>query len=199
MFEPYLAKAMDYGQYRNLLQDLMAQGKTTGHTQSEAYLGYAKLNLQRMQRLEKTAELSPEMKQTLSAVRNDLIWLVITEGWCGDAAQNLPYFEKMEQFCPEISLKLILRDDHPELMDRYLTNGARSIPKLICLEKNSGTELFLWGPRPAELQTLVMEMKKNNVSSEEKSLVVQKWYNADKGAQLQKEFIQLIGDLKQIV
>lgn len=184
---------MNYGRYRSLLQDLLAQGKTTGHNQSEQYLGYAKLNLQRMQRLEKTAELTGELMETLGRLKQDLVWLVITEGWCGDAAQNLPFFEKMERACPRISLRLVLRDDNPELMDSYLTNGTRSIPKLICLEKDTLTERFNWGPRPAALQTLVLEMKKNQVSSEEKSLTVQKWYNADKGWSLQKEFIQLIG------
>lgn len=186
---------MSYRQYHDLLQDLWVQGKTTGNNQSEASLGYAKLNLQRMQRLEKTTELTAELKAVCANVHEEFIWLVITEGWCGDASQNLPVFEKIELACPHITLKLVLRDENPELMDRYLTNGTRSIPKLICIKKETGQELFIWGPRPTELQHIVTELKNNHVSSEEKSLIVQKWYNADKTQSVQKEFTQLVSEL----
>lgn len=188
----YIQKAINYKQYRNLLQDLMAQGKTTGDNQSEEYLHYAKLNLQRMLRLEKTTVLSTDLTKACASVTKEVVWLVITEGWCGDAAQNIPVFEKITEICDKIELKLILRDEHPELMNAYLTNGSKAIPKLICVEKASGKELFVWGPRPADLQTLVMDLKAEGASLEDKSLQVQKWYNADKTLSVQAEFTTLL-------
>ncbi|MCC6372569.1 MAG: thioredoxin family protein [Bacteroidia bacterium] len=188
----YLQQALNYSEYKQLIQTLFAQGKTTGHNQSAELIDYAKLNIQRMMRVEKTTQIGDSLKATLNKIKGNYIWLVITEGWCGDAAQNLPAFELIEKVCPKIELKLILRDDNPELIDRYLTNGSRSIPKLICFEKETLTELFVWGPRPQALQNKVVELVKENMPKEERGLFIQKWYNADKSASLQHEMHDLI-------
>lgn len=186
---------MSYAQYKNLLEDLLAQGKTTGPNQSEEYLGYAKINLQRMHRLEKTTVLGEELRAALSKLTNSYILLGITEGWCGDAAQNLPVFHLIEKEFPAFTLKLILRDEHPQIMDQYLTNGSRSIPKVICLEKSSLHEKFVWGPRPAVLQDIVMQMKKEGKTKSEKGLITQNWYNSDKTRSLQMELVNLVQHL----
>lgn len=183
---------MSYSQYILLLNELMQHGKTTGLNQSAEYLAYAKINLQRMARLEKTVEILPELKTQLRSINSGYTWLALTEGWCGDAAQNLPVIEAMAQQNPNIHLRVLLRDENPELMNLYLTNGAKSIPKLICLERDTMKEVFTWGPRPAVLQSLVMELKVKGVSLEEKGLIVQKWYNTDKTHSIQNEFAQLL-------
>jgi len=187
-----LEKAMNYPQYKNLLEDLMAQGKTTGDNQSEEYIHYTKINLQRMHRLEKTTVIDQSLKLALSKKTNTYVLLAITEGWCGDAAQNLPVFHALENELKNVELKLVLRDEHLELMDQYLTNGSRSIPKIICVDKATLKELFVWGPRPAALQEIVLQLKKENMSHEEKGLVTQNWYNADKTKSLQAEILNLV-------
>jgi hypothetical protein len=188
----YLKNTLNYLQYRKLIDDLMAQGKTTGDNQSADYLNYAKLNHARMQRLDKTTQLTEQIKEQLNKISKQYIWLVLTEGWCGDAAQNIPPLHFMAQHNPNIQLHLLLRDENLELMDKYLTNGGRSIPKLICLEKETLKEIFVWGPRPAEAQNIVTQLLANNATLEEKSNVIQKWYNADKTLSLQNEFIDLL-------
>ncbi|PBQ32219.1 thioredoxin family protein [Sphingobacteriaceae bacterium] len=190
-----LDKAMSYAQYRSLLEDLLAHGKTTGPNQSEEYIAYAKINLQRMQRLEKTINLEEDLKKALLNVSGKYLLLIITEGWCGDAAQNLPIFHLIEKTCEAIELKLILRDEHLEIMDRYLTNGARSIPKVIFLDKITLEEKFVWGPRPSALQEIVVQLKKENKSHTEKGLITQNWYNADKTKSLQNEILKLVRNL----
>jgi hypothetical protein len=192
---PLLQQAMDYPAYKQLLETLMAEGKTTGPNQSEEYLHYAKINLQRMQRLDKTVVLSQELLDVLSKVSTPCYWVILTEGWCGDAAQNLPVFRYIEQACPAIGLRILLRDEHPEVIDQYLTNGSRSIPKLICLEKDSLKERFVWGPRPAALQEIVTGLIREKKTLEEKGLVVQNWYNTDKTQSLQRELTGLIQHL----
>ncbi len=188
----YIDKAMNYTQYMDLLEGLMTQGKTTGSNQSEDYLNYAKLNLARMHRLNKTATLSPELKTALQKVNSGFIFLVLTEGWCGDAAQNIPTMHLIEIENKNIELKLVLRDENLELMDKHLTNGGRSIPKLICLEKESLKEVFTWGPRPEAIQQTVLELKEKKASPMEKAEIVHKWYTADKTLSLQKELETLI-------
>ncbi|MBA3679783.1 MAG: thioredoxin family protein [Bacteroidetes bacterium] len=183
---------MDYQNYLDLLNNLMAEGKTTGPDQSEDYLNYAKLNLARMNRLNKTATLTTELKETLQKVNFPCIFLVLTEGWCGDAAQNIPTLHLIEEECKNIELKLILRDENLELMDQYLTDGGRSIPKLICLSKVSLKEIFTWGPRPEAVQHIMLELKEKKAEKSEKAEKIHKWYAADKTLSLQKELKDLI-------
>lgn len=187
-----LGDAMSFETYERLLETLLSQGKTTGTTQNDEFLNYAKVNLQRMHRLHKTLVLNPDLLQALTAIKGEYIWLVITEGWCGDASQNLPYLQAISKACPQIQLRLILRDEHLDIIDQYLTNGGRAIPKLICLKKEGLHECFVWGPRPLALQTIVLELKHKGVTKEEKGLVTQKWYNANAGHELQQEILALI-------
>lgn len=191
-----LNSALTYNEYKNLLEGLLKQGKTTGANQSEEYLNFAKINLQRMHRLEKTIQISNELKDSVTNLNQNYVWLVITEGWCGDASQNLPVLNKIAELNPHIELKFILRDENPEIMNLYLTNGAKSIPILVCLEKNNLKELFVWGPRPKALQHIVTELLKQGVSKEEKGIITQKWYNEDKSLSLQTEIQALLQRLK---
>ncbi|MCA0431078.1 MAG: thioredoxin family protein [Bacteroidetes bacterium] len=189
--EKYLKKSYTYKEYISLLENLMLQGKTTGETQTDELINYANLNLARIHRLEKTVEITPELKELILNIKHNYTWLVITEGWCGDAAQNITPLYFITQLNPKINLALVLRDDNLDLMDKYLTNGGRSIPKLICLDENN-KEIFNWGPRPIAAQKIVQELMANKATLEEKSLTIQKWYNTDKTLSLQNEFVELI-------
>ena len=80
---------------------------------------------------------------------------MIAEDWCGDASSTVPVLAKLADAVPGLELRVILRDQHPEVMDRYLTNGSRSIPIVIALDEQF-RELGHWGPRPRELQAWVM-------------------------------------------
>lgn len=188
----YVDKSMNYKHYVDLLDSLMAQGKTTGQNQSDDYLNYAKLNLARMHRLNKTATLTNELKEVLQKVKSNFIFLVLTEGWCGDAAQNIPTMHLIEKETKNIELKLILRDENLDLMDKHLTHGGRSIPKLICLKADTLECVFTWGPRPEAVQQTVLELKEKNASLMEKAEIVHTWYAQDKTLSLQKELEGLI-------
>ncbi|MCE3259422.1 MAG: thioredoxin family protein [Bacteroidetes bacterium] len=187
-----LGKAMSYTEYRILIDSLLLQNKTTGSDQSEDMIGYAKLNQQRMQRLEKNNVISDHLKDAVAALPKPVIFLVLTEGWCGDAAQNVPVFHFIEKLSDKIELKLLLRDEHPEIMNDYLTDGSRSIPKLICLDKETLKELFVWGPRPAPCQQVMLDMKAKNASKKEKGEAIHLWYARDKSQTLQKEITELL-------
>jgi len=190
-------QAMDYEAYRSMIDDLLEEGKTTGTNHSDVIIDYTKMNVQRMKRLDKQVELSESLQEELEALDRKRIWLVLTEAWCGDAAQNVPVIAKMAEQTDNIDLKFILRDENLEIMDEYLTNGGRSIPKLVCLDAETLDELGSWGPRPAEAQQKAMQWKKDeSISKEEWAEKLHKWYASDKTEQLQDEFEELIAGWK---
>ena len=188
----YLESALSYEAYKLLVDDLLAKGKATGTNHSEAFLHYSHLNQQRMHRLEKTILLLPGIKERILSISKPQTWLVLTEGWCGDAAQSLPVMQTLAQLNPLIRLRIILRDENLELMDQYLTNGvSRSIPKLIALDTDSLEVLFTWGPRPAPLQELFYQMKADGMAYDPIKEELQRWYNTDKTATIQQEISDL--------
>jgi hypothetical protein len=187
-----LGRCMDYGAYKELLERLLKEGRTTGHEQGEEKIANAKVNFQRMLRVERDIMLNDELSTALEAVKGKYTWVVITEGWCADTAQQMPVFAEVSAKFPAVSLCLLLRDDNPQVMDQYLTNGTRSIPKLISIERDTLKEVFVWGPRPVELQDMILKLKKENASKEQKGLLLQKWYNTDKTQSLQLELARLV-------
>lgn len=191
-----IKNAMSYDEYRQLINELLEEGKTTGPRQSEGLTRYTRMNVHRMNRLDKTTELKQGLKEKLEDLDREWTWLVLTEGWCGDAAQNVPVFNKIAEASPKIRLRFILRDENPEIMDEYLTYGTRSIPKLIALDSDTLEELGTWGPRPAAAQHLVQKWK-DQFSKKEWAEKLHKWY-ADNGTQrIQSEFEELIEEWKE--
>jgi hypothetical protein len=187
----YIDRSLAFDEYRSLLDRLLAEGKTTGADQSEAMLGYGRLNRARMKRLETTAVLDEVVESAIANLDVDWIWLILTEGWCGDAAQNIPVIEKIAAANHGIETRYLLRDENLELMDRYLTNGSRSIPKLIAIDRKSGNVLGSWGARPQAAQELFYRLKDEGLEKPAIMEQVQRWYLADNGLSLQREFVEL--------
>ena len=121
-----------------------------------------KLNLHRMTRIEKYYSVSEELKNIILRVDKQQTWMIISETWCGDSAQIIPYIAKMLELNSRFDLKIILRDVNPDIMDLYLTNGTRSIPILVAFDQN-GVELFRWGPRPQEAKDLFADLKSQGI------------------------------------
>ncbi len=187
-------KSYTYDQFLELLDNLLTEGRTTGTNQSEEYLHYAKLNLQRMRRWNKTYEISKALHdQVRKQQAQD--WWVITEGWCGDSAQNLPAIAKMAAAAAgKINLRIVLRDENPAIMDQYLTNGtARSIPILVAFDRED-RQLFKWGPRPEPAHALLLQWKSkaDPESFEEFEKQMHTWYTQDKGHTLEAEIGALL-------
>ena len=187
-----LQKSISFQEYIELTENLLAENKTTGTDHSEFMVDYTRLNMQRMRRLRRTTLLLEELRDTLDSLQKKMVWVVLTEAWCGDAAQIVPVIAEIARYSDKIDLHLLLRDGHPEVMDGYLTNGSRSIPKLICLEADKLKELGSWGPRPAAAQQMVMEGKKLNLSKEDFIQRVHKWYADNKTLDTKKELLEKI-------
>lgn len=185
-------RSISFNEYYTLVEKLATEGGTTGDDQSQAMIDYTKLNYSRIKRILKTTDAIPEINETLACFSDKITWLVIAESWCGDAAQNVPVMQIMAEVNPNITVRVILRDDNPELMNQYLTNGGKSIPKLICLDENLN-ELGTWGPRPQFLQDWMKKEKANpTMEMSELKEQFQIWYTKDKGQTLQKEMLLLM-------
>jgi hypothetical protein len=105
--------------------------------------------------------------------------LVLAEEWCGDGANSVPYLARLAEATPGLELRILSRDEHPDLMDSHLTEGTRSIPVVMILDEEF-REVGWWGPRPAPLQALFLRDIKN-LPKEERYSRLRAWYAQDRG------------------
>lgn len=190
-----LENSFNYQEYMDLMEDLVLSESTTGEINKDR-VDFTALNYKRSMRLNKKLQLSESQTSTFNEVGMKQTWLVITESWCGDAAQTLPVLNKLAETSENIELRIILRDEHPELMDNFLTNGTRSIPKLIILDSDREV-VTSWGPRTAAATKLVTDYKEKfgKIDAEFKTQL-QKWYNTDKGVSIINELSEIIEKFK---
>ena len=182
MIKNSLPKAISYEAFEHLIDRLLLEGKTTGEDQSEFMVSLTKLNRQRMKRIDNTLEFTPEQLAPFEQIAKGQLWLVISEAWCADGAQIVPVLAKIAQSNPLIDLKIVLRDENPDLMNQYLTNGGKAIPILIIADAQSLEVLHVWGPRPKVATQMVEAYKKEHGKlTPEFKEDLQKWYNQDKG------------------
>lgn len=185
--------------YKNYLEQGITYAEYFGNAEKEAtiepkegYLAYVPQNVQRMKRIGKTLQLSESIKQLVKSLENDINWLIISEHWCGDAAQILPIFDAIARFSEgKINLKIVYRDKNLALMDAHLTGQSRSIPKLIQLD-NHFNIIGIWGPRPAVAQKMVLELKQNIETAPKYADILHKWYADDKQQTTQQEILTLL-------
>ncbi|MDB9931508.1 thioredoxin family protein [Flavobacteriales bacterium] len=189
--EKGISESLTYNDYRELVANLLGQNKSTTKNGDESLVGYSKLNNSRMKRLDKTFKLDEEVKQKVKTIENKVTWVVLTEGWCGDAAQNIPIINKIAEKNENIELKLVLRDENPELINEFLTNGNQSIPKLIQIEDGKVTKK--WGPRPSIATKMIADYKaEHGVVDAEIKKDLQLWYNKDKGLNTVDDIMELL-------
>ena len=187
-----LGKAITYDTYRTLVGELAEQGSNTGAEQTEALANYTQLNHKRMKRWDKTFKVTEETKERLGALKDKITWVVLTESWCGDAAPSLPVMNRLAELSPNLDLKVVLRDDNLPLMDAFLTNNARSIPKLVAVDTEKHEVLGTWGPRPEVAANLVSDYKNTHGKlTAEFREELQQWYNKDKGQEILNELLAL--------
>ncbi|MCC7332764.1 MAG: thioredoxin family protein [Flavobacteriales bacterium] len=185
-----ISRSISFEEFYKLIEKLAAEGGTTGDEQTQEKIDFTKLNYSRLKRILKTTTILEEVKKSASNLEKKMTWLVIAESWCGDAIQNVPVMYKMSETIPNLEVRIILRDENPDLMNQYLTNGGKSIPKLICLDENRN-ELGTWGPRPQFLQDWMKREKANpTMEMSELKEQFQIWYTKDKGETLQREMLQ---------
>lgn len=190
--DPSLIRNMfSFEEFLLFVENLVKNKKTSGPDQSPKLLDFTKLNSFRLKRIAKNIEIETETKKSFKKLEAPMHWIVLVEAWCGDVSQNIPYIHALSELSDNISLNLILKHENPEIMSMFLTNGAESIPKLICLDPETNQVAGTWGPRPFAAQQLLLDYKKNPDRPKSEVLEdIQKWYHKDKGLTIQREFVQ---------
>jgi hypothetical protein len=178
-----------------LVMTLKYPGDKTPHS-GMTYEEYKKLFADEIEnppstRVEKQFVPSDELIKAVNKISNPQLWIVLTESLCGDSAQNLPVFAKISELSKNVELRVLLRDSNLEIMDKYLTNGTRSIPKLIAFDEEEN-ELFRWGARPAAAQQLINELKEKGLQKNEWQIELHKWYANNRGKEIEKELLELL-------
>ncbi|MBS1650611.1 MAG: thioredoxin family protein [Bacteroidetes bacterium] len=187
--------ALSYHEYRKLVDSLLEGGKTTGINQSDKLFEFTKLNVQRMNRIDKTIQLKEEDIAKIKAVSRQHNWLLIGDTWCGDCAQIIPVINKIAESSEgKITLKIISRDTYPELIETYQSNGAKAIPKLLVLIDGESEPDCSWGPRPQPAQNIMLNWKNNKdtITWEDFEKELHLWYARDKGQTIMDEFKRML-------
>lgn len=188
-------KSLTFEQYIKKIENYLENTNPDVLNEADKHLyEFTKLNLQRMNRIRKTYSISEEMKNALSKIKNKQYWIVLTEEWCGDSAQNTPIIATIANSNPDIELKILERDDNLDIIDLYLTDGKRKIPKVILFDEN-GNELFQWTERPKKASEFMTSLLNNGTPKEKAIEELQNWYNQNKGAEIEKEFIEFLNQL----
>ncbi|MEL0652048.1 thioredoxin family protein [Algibacter sp. TI.3.09] len=194
-----LKNSVTYQAYRDLVKNLVEENASTGPVQNEDLANYTRLNDKRMKRWDKTIKITEDDRKQIEAFDKKSTWLVITESWCGDAAHVLPAINKMAELNDNIDMKVVLRDENPELIDAFLTNGGRAIPKVIMIDDATGEVLNTFGPRPSEATNLVNRFKAENGGlTPEFKEDLQHWYNKDKGQNIIKDVAKILTEVSSI-
>lgn len=187
-YKDYAAKGIDYETYRNNHQHQISLGNAVMHAE------YLPINLQRSERITKQVVLLPQITAALNQLNTHKTWLLISEHWCGDAAQIVPVIAKVAAASNgKIDLKIVYRDENLALMDAHLTGTSRSIPKLIVLNNNYEV-VTTWGPRPAAAQEMVLKLKSNPETAANYAEELHKWYAQNKQVAIQEELVKLLVD-----
>jgi hypothetical protein len=181
---------MNWNEYEKQFDDVLDGTNTNAPYDKEIYQEYVKLNQSRSNRWIKKNPISDEMKAVIEGIETPQKWSLRSEAWCGDAAHSSPIIKLLTDLSDKIEFEVQLRDSDSEI-DNYLTNGGKSIPKLVVRDEH-GKDLFSWGPRPAKAQELVMELKMSDLSIQGKNTQIQQWYNKDKAISIQQELIELL-------
>lgn len=187
-----LNKGQDYEDFIKLSDQIIEQKASYSPYDDPFYLSYTNANHRRRLKILKDIMLHKKLYNELAEGIRNWTWVVIDEPWCGDASFIVPVLKAMELAAGgDIEMKIFLRDENPEIMEQYLTNNGKSIPKLICLDENLN-ELGHWGPRPQNLSLLVKAWMAEAIDMNEKIKRVNRWYHKDNSESIQKEFIDLI-------
>ena len=189
-----LATGLPYPAYRQHIAEALATPQPD--EKLAKMLPYYQQAVDRMDALAPTIALLPELQAALGRLGGRYLWVIITEGWCGDASHTVPIIEAVAQASGgHLTTRYFLRDSHLDLMNKYLTNGGQAMPIAVVLHADSLTEAGVWGPRPAPLQAIHQEMKAREVPFKEVITTVNNWYDTDASRTTQQELLALVQGL----
>ena len=181
-------------EYHQILVQQAAASDEGLNEEAAEKLQFTQLNLHRTDRITRTFKVPEDMQKMMSSIKGPQTWMLLTEPWCGDSAQCLPYISALAALNNNIDLRLILRDENLDIMDDFLTNGSRSIPRLVVFDED-GHELVQWGPRPQEAQVVFLEAKEAGLQKPQILEKLHLFYGRNRGIALLSEFREILMEL----
>ena len=182
---------LDHEQYLEAMAEQAASPADALDEEAAQKLAFTRLNLHRSRRIDRTYKMAPELAELVGRINRPQLWMVLTEPWCGDSAQCLPHIAVMARANPNITLRMILRDENLDIMDEFLTDGKRSIPQLVAFDED-GEVCLQWGPRPAAAQKVFDQAKAEGLAKPDLLEKLHLFYGRDRGQALEREFIALL-------
>jgi hypothetical protein len=183
---------MDYAAYEEALRLYDATPLPADASDDDrAHKSFATINLQRASRISRSYVPGEEITALITGSTGAQLWGVLSEVWCGDSVQVIPYLARIASLRPDIMFRILLRDVNPDIMDCYLTAGKRSIPKVIVWDAG-GNELFTWGARPAGAQAVVDEALAEKLPKQQRLERLHLWYGRDRGRSIEGELAVLL-------
>lgn len=188
-----LKRSMSYSEYRDLVRQLVIKNTTSGYEKSEVLTNHTKLNHIRMNRLDKTLKITEDTYDRTVRFHERVTWLLITESWCGDSANVIPVINKIADLNSNIELKIVFRDENEDLMNMFLTNGNRAVPKMIMIDDETGNVIDTYGPRPSKAAKIVFDYKaKYGKITPEFKEELQRWYLQDHGKNIIEDLTKIL-------
>lgn len=138
----------------------------------------------------KKAAITPDIAARLCEVRGQFHLMALNEDWCGDSVNILPYVSRLADSHPGIELRILGRDDNPDLMSAHLTGTSKSIPVVIVFDEEFN-EIGWWGPRPNDLQAWVVD-EGLALPKPDRYRLIRAWYARDRGAAIASEILSII-------
>lgn len=189
-------KSLTYSEFRSFVSNALTNEPALLNL-ADDYLPYAEINETRLNRLDKTLKIEEHIVTFFSQLKEQYVWIVISESWCGDAAQSVPVLNKLAELSDKVELSVVFRDENLELIDAFLTNGGRAIPKLIIAKKSDLSILGHWGPRPKGAQKLIEDYKATHgIVDEDAKVALQMWYTKDKGHEVANEVMEIMAHIE---
>lgn len=181
-------------EYMQSMERWVEAGSHSGPNRSEKWAEYTALNLVRYRRVSKTYQMGEEMKLFLeSGFCSGQHWTFVTESWCGDAVQSGPLVARWAE-AAGAQLNWVLRDGDHAIIEDFLTDGGRSIPKWIVSDPE-GRILATWGPRPSTAAGMVKAFRSRPEPKplySEFAAEVQLWYARNRGQEIENEALIML-------
>ncbi len=191
--DTFLEKGLSYEEYIASWENHIGQSLKGLDKKARKYLFYAKYNKERAGRVIDAFKMSEALMSLIDGIDTPQYWMVLTEDWCVDSAYALPIISNAASRNPHINMRILLRDDNLDIMDQYLTDGGRGIPKLVAFSAE-GKELFQWGPRPQALKLKREDWKEEGVEGAMLSQKGAEWYDAGGWQKVETELINAIAN-----
>ena len=110
---------------------------------------------------EQQVDLSKEDLAAFRALPRPVKVVVLAEDWCGDVIANLPVLGRLAKDSGKLDVRIFLRDQNDDIMQRYLNKGQfKSIPVFVFFD-DAFRELGHWIERPASVTEVRAKRRKD--------------------------------------